>query len=126
MKEEELDQLLTDSFSKEDRDLLKKLSHDPSVFEMIGDSFRGRNRWITIYASIWILIFLGGAVWCGMKFAAPETDTTKEIVGWGIGSAFCIMVVGMLKMWFWLDMHRNAITREIKRLELAISSLKES
>ncbi|MDF1657979.1 MAG: hypothetical protein P1U58_10230 [Verrucomicrobiales bacterium] len=125
MKEEELDQLLTESFSEEDRKLLKKLSHDPSVFEMIGDSFRGRNRWITVYATIWIFIFLGGAIWCGMQFAAPETDTTKEIVGWGIGAAFCIMVVGLLKMWFWLDMHRNAIVREIKRLELAISGMSE-
>lgn len=123
MKEEELDQLLNDSFSDEDRALLKKLSQDPSVFEMIGDSFRGRNRWITVYATIWIFIFLGAAIWCGMQFASPETDTTKEIVGWAIGTAFCIMIVGLLKMWFWLDMHRNAITREIKRLELAISGL---
>ena len=125
MKEEELDQLLTESFSEEDRDLLRKLSQDPSIFEMIGDSFRGRNRWLTVYATVWIFLFLGGAIWCGLQFAAAETTSTKEIVGWGIGSAFCIMVVGMLKMWFWLDMHRNAITREIKRLELAIAGLSE-
>ncbi|MEM6915573.1 MAG: DUF6768 family protein [Verrucomicrobiota bacterium] len=120
MKENELDELLAESFSEEDRDLLKKLSHDPSVFEMIGDSYRGRNRWINIYATLWIFLFLGGAVWCGFQFAATDPEATKEIIGYGIGCAFCILVTGLLKMWFWLEMHRNAITREIKRLELTI------
>jgi len=124
MKEEELDQLMHESFSDEDRKMLQSISQDPSVFEMIGDSFRGRNRWITVYATVWIIAFLVGAIWCGFRLADPETESVKEIVSWAAGLVGCVMVVGLLKIWFWLDMHRNALTREIKRLELAVASLK--
>lgn len=125
MKEEELDQLMHDSFSEEDRELVRKFSQDPSVFEMIGDSYRGRNRWLSLYATFLILLFFGGAIWCGFRFADANAETTKEIVGWAVGMVLCVVTLGMLKLWFWLEMQRNAVVREIKRLELAIARLAE-
>lgn len=125
MKEEELDQLMHDSFSQEDRELVRKFSGDPSVFEMIGDSYRGRNRWLSVYATMLILVSLGGAIWCGIRFAGAEAGDVKELVGWAIGMVICVVLIGMLKLWFWLEMQRNAITREIKRLEITISHLVE-
>jgi Na+/proline symporter len=123
MNDMEPNQLLHDSLSEEDRDLLRKLSKDPSVLDLIGDTFRGRNRWLTIYATIWILIFFAGAIFCLVRFFSAETDSLKEVVGWAAGTILCMIMVGLLKLWFWLEMHRNSLLREIKRLELAVATI---
>jgi hypothetical protein len=31
--------------------------------------------------------------------------------------------VAILKIWFWMEMHKNAVLREVKRLELQIARL---
>ncbi len=127
MKENnEIDDIVRDALGAEDRKLFDKYSGDMSVFEMIGESFRGRNRWLTVYAFVWTFAFLGLAIWCGVRFFQLDatTATTKEMIGWAVGFSFSMMTVGLLKIWFWLDMQRHATTREIKRLELAITQLR--
>lgn len=99
-----------------------------SVFEMIGESFRGRNRWLTVYAFVWTFAFLGLTILCAVRFLQLDADTasTKELIGWAVGFAASLMTIGLLKIWFWLDMQRHATTREIKRLELAITQMRAS
>ncbi len=125
MKDNELDKMVREALGEEDRELFEKYNSDMSVFEMIGESFRGRNRWLTIYAFLWTFAFLGLAIWCAVKFYGLDADTasTKELIGWAVGFSFSMMTVGLLKIWFWLDMQRHATTREIKRLELAVAQL---
>jgi hypothetical protein len=127
MKDNEIDAMVREALSDEDRETFDKYSGDMSAFEMIGESFRGRNRWLTIYAFIWIFAFLGLAIWCGVKFYQLDADTasSKELVGWAVGFSLSMMTVGLLKIWFWLDMQRHATTREIKRLELAVTKMQD-
>ena len=40
-----------------------------------------------------------------------------------IGFVFCINAVAMLKLWYFMEMNKNAVTREVKRLELQIARL---
>ncbi len=119
----ELDHALRDTFSEEDRALLEKYASEPGVYEMLAELFRGRNRWLTIVAFIYTLVFLGLAVWCAVQFFATDPAATKALIGWAAGFSVSIMVVGLIKIWFWLDMQRHAATREVKRLELAVARL---
>ncbi len=36
---------------------------------------------------------------------------------------YSLIVISSLKAWYWMQMNRNALTREIKRLELQIARL---
>jgi hypothetical protein len=36
-----------------------------------------------------------------------------------------MLAVAMLKMWFWMEMQRIAVTREVKRVELLTAKLLE-
>jgi hypothetical protein len=42
---------------------------------------------------------------------------------WGAATAFCIGIVTTIKIWFWLEMARHSILREIKRLQLKVVRL---
>ena len=99
----------------------EKLSGEQRIDEMVLDTFRGRNRLLSIFASIVMFAIFGATVWCITRYIAAEN--TKELISWAMLAAFGMMAVGMLKLWFWLEIERNATAREIKRLELQVAML---
>ena len=42
---------------------------------------------------------------------------------WGGASALGFAGLALVKVWFWMEMQKNAIMREVKRLELQVASL---
>lgn len=45
---------------------------------------------------------------------------------WGAGTALAISGLTMIKVWFWMEIQKNAIVREIKRVELQLGKLAAS
>ncbi len=39
------------------------------------------------------------------------------------GFVFCMGAISMMKIWYWMEMQRIGVTREIKRLELQVACL---
>jgi hypothetical protein len=52
-----------------------------------------------------------------------SVETTREMVAWATGFVFFCLTVSMLKVWYWMELNKNAVTREIKRLELQLARL---
>jgi hypothetical protein len=42
---------------------------------------------------------------------------------WGAASALAFAGISLIKVWFWLELQKNAIVREVKRLEVQVASL---
>ncbi len=118
--EREIDALIRDALSQEEAAHYDRLG-EPSVSEMLTDLFRGRNRWLIVLTSAVTVAFFGMAICSGWRFYhAPEL---RDMMRWGAVFFFCVMAVIANKTWSWMEMERNAITREIKRLELQVASL---
>lgn len=83
--------------------------------------FKGGNRFMNAIAMIFTFVFLGLAIYCVVRFF--DTDVTKELLIWGYGFSICALAVSMLKLWFWMEMQRIAVTREVKRVELLTARL---
>jgi len=47
----------------------------------------------------------------------------RETVIWTAGALWAAIAVAMLKMYFWMEMNKNVVLREVKRLELQIARL---
>ena len=61
------------------------------------------------------------AAYAGWRFwAAPDL---RQMLLWGALAGFALFTLGMIKLWFFIEMQKNAITRELKRLELQVASL---
>ena len=117
----ELDRKIQEALRKEDAELFEDFGEEPSVFEMLIETCRGRRRWLNILGAFWTLVFLVLGILAAVKFFNAEA--TREIVMWAAACILCMSAVSMLKVWYFLEMQRNAITREIKRLELQIARL---
>jgi hypothetical protein len=117
---EDIDKLIKETLTQEEAKFYDKLD-EQNVFEMVGGLFQGKNKWIMYLMNIMTLIFFGLFVYCTIQFF--DTDVTNEMIKWGVGGLVFLFGVSMLKVFAWLQMDKNAIIREVKRLELQVSSL---
>ena len=117
----ELDKKIREALRKEDAELFDDFGAEPSVFEMIFETFRGRHWWLSAITVFWSLVFFVLAIFSATKAVGTEDPSERTI--WALAFVFCVLAVSMLKMWFFMEMNKNAITREIKRLELQIARL---
>ena len=117
---EEIDQLIKDTLSKEEAAFYDSLE-EQNNFEKILGLFKGKDAWFLIVANILTLVFLALFVYCCIQFFNVEAQ--EELIRWGLGCVIFLLSMCMLKVYAWMQMDKNAILREMKRLELLVMSL---
>ncbi len=117
---EEIDKLIKETLSKEEAKFYDELD-EQNVLQMIFGLFQGKNKWIMFVMNFMTLVFFGLFVYCTVEFF--NSTETKQLLKWGIGGVVFIFGVSMLKIYAWMQMDKNALLREIKRLEIQVSSL---
>lgn len=119
-KIDEIDRLIKDSLTEEEAVFYDSLE-EQNLFEMVGGLFTSRNRWLLIIMNVVQIASFGMFVYCLVQFFS--TDQTNELIKWAGGALLFISMSSMLKLFSWMQMDKNAILRELKRLELQVSSL---
>lgn len=117
----DLDRKIREALRKEDAELFAEVGEEPSIFEMILETCSGRRRWLAILGAVYSLVFLVLGVLSAVQFFGAESS--RDQLMWVAAFIFCMMAVSMLKMWYFMEMNKNSVTREIKRLELQIARL---
>ncbi len=87
---------------------------------LIAEIFCFRSKLIAVtsvvkIATAWVL----ASVCAIMTFVA---DGERARFLWGFGSLFALVSLGILWQFHWLMLNRNAVLRELKRLELRITT----
>jgi threonine/homoserine/homoserine lactone efflux protein len=117
---EDIDKLIKETLSQEEAKFYDELD-EQNVLEMLVGLFKGKNSWIMYVMNFMTLVFFVGFIICIVKFF--DTENTNELIMWSVGGIIALLAVSMLKIFAWLQMDKNALLREMKRLELQISSL---
>ena len=117
----ELDKKIAEAMRKEDAELFQEVGSEPGVFEMLFETFRGKHRWLNMLGAVWTLIFLGLGIASAVAFF--RADATRDLLMWASACILCMSAVAMLKIWYWMEMQRIVVMREIKRVELQIALL---
>lgn len=122
MKEEQknIDDLIKQALSEEESEILERLGEQSLLQEGLG-LFKGRRVWISIYIGVIMILLMAGSAYCLVEFFIVEE--TKDLIIWGGGFFLGLFMVTVLKIWAWMQMDRNALIRELKRIELQISTL---
>lgn len=116
-----LDDAIRQTLSAEDAALLEGLGADQPLHDQLMQTFQGKLAWMNIVG--WIAGFAVAAVlaYCGWQFVnAPDV---REMLLWGGGAALACAGLVLIKIWFWLELQKNSVVREIKRLELQVARL---
>ena len=117
---EDIDKLIKETLTEEESKFYDELE-EQNVLQMVFGLFKGKNKWIMLMMNIMTLVFFGLCIYCVIMFF--ESEITFDMLKWGLGSIVFLLGVSMLKVFAWMQMDKNALLREIKRLEIQISSL---
>ena len=113
-----LDRKIEEALSAEDRDLLDQYG-EQGLFGQLFSVYDGKIGGIAIVATLITFLLFLGAVYCGWRFFAA--DAAIDAARWGAGVVMLMVMVGFMKIWFWMRMESNRILREVKRVELQIA-----
>jgi len=116
-----VDEAIRRALSPADVQDYEALSRELSPFGEAFGMFRSARRgyiWAVAVAGAAFVVIGGYAVWRLLN----ATDI-REMLGWSLLAIFLMLSLALVKLWFWLEMQRNAVVREVKRLELQIASL---
>lgn len=117
----ELDRKIAEALRGEDADLFAEMGDEPGVFETLLETFRGRHRWLNLLGALGTFALLGLGVAAAVAFF--RADATREMLMWAAACILCMSAVALMKVWYWMEMQRVAVVREIKRVELQIARL---
>lgn len=117
---EDIDKLIKETLTAEEAKFYDELD-EQNLLQMIGGMFKGKLKWILVLMNIVTVLVFAVFVYCVIQFF--NTDVTNELIRWAVFAIFCMLMISMLKLFVWMQMDKNAIIRELKRLELQISSL---
>lgn len=87
---------------------------------VVAEIFRFRSKQIAIasvakIAAAWLM-----AVACAVMTFVADDERARFL--WGFGALFSLVSLGILWQFHWMLLNRNAVLRELKRLELRIAA----
>jgi hypothetical protein len=117
----EIDELIRQALGEEEANYYEQLEEEQSLLEEGLGLFKGKRAWISVWISFVILAVFAGSIYCLIQFFRVEE--TKELMIWGGGFFLGMFMVTALKIWAWMQMDKNSLMREMKRLEFQVSVL---
>ena len=119
-KKEEIDQLIKESLTQEEAKFYDQLE-EQNLLNQLGDLFKTKLGWLIIIMNIVTLLLFALSIYCVVQFFS--TDITNELIKWAGAFFICWTAVAMLKLFVWMQMDKNALLRELKRLELQVAAM---
>jgi hypothetical protein len=116
-----IDEKIQEALSENDAELVESLRGERPLGEMINEAFRSRHRWMNITSFVMPMIFVVAA--CFFAYQFFTASTTHAMIGWATGFLWAVTGTGMFKIFFMMELNKNSVTREIKRLELELAQL---
>lgn len=120
----DLDDRIKEALRREQGEMVGEDIPAANLYEMLSDAFHGRNRVFTFMAFVMTFVFLGLAAYCAREFF--RTDDLKDAIAWAAGFGASLATILAMKIWFWLEMQRASVMREVKRVELQLLRLFET
>lgn len=124
MKKEEIDKLITESLSKDEAEFYNTLEGDEGLFKSIGSLYAGKLAWMAVVMTIVHLVVAVIAFYSGYHLFTSESS--EAMLYYGSIMFIALIFASMIKLWTWMQMNRNSILREMKRLEYQVAVLMEN
>ena len=99
-------------------------SKEDTLLSMVGQLYSRKMLPSFIVHGAYSLPFIALAVFCGVRFL--NTQQIQFQVMYAVLFICCIQFIIFSKVKYWQMLHKNNISREIKRLELRIAELNET
>ena len=124
----DLDARIREALRAEDIEILSEFAEDRTLRQEVLAIYTGRRRWVNAAAMCGTVVLFLALVVCGYQFFQVEPfmpGATRNLIGWATGFLALFMWLALMKIWFWLELVRNNLSCEVKRLELQVALLSQ-
>jgi heme/copper-type cytochrome/quinol oxidase subunit 4 len=118
----EQDKAIRDALALDEAELLRQFD-EPSLSDQVMATFRGRKRWLIVFSFMIGLLCFAFAVVSAWQFF--RADSTRGMIAWACGVGLAVSATGLLKLWYFMEMNKYVVIREIKRLEFQIARISD-
>lgn len=117
----DIDQKILAAIKAETDETMGEHSRELGLFGLIAESFKGTLRWAVMAVMALQVVFVAATVYCAVKFFGTDDPAAK--LNWLAPGLAAFIVFGLLRLWFFMELNRLSLAREIKRLELQVAVL---
>lgn len=118
---QKIDIKIREELNPEDNDVLDEYGRELGLFGLIAESFRTKFKSMVIAVFFFVLIFAVILIYSAICFfTAGDIDVKLNWLSIGFTA---LIVIGLLRLWYFQELARLSISREIKRLELQVALL---
>ena len=114
-----LDDAIQQHLSKEDAEFLAKFEKEPSSVAQMTGIFSGAFAWVSYIFLVTAILMGFATVFAAWKFIV--TEDMRAMIQWGALALFGLLVMIMIRIWFFMEIQTNRVVREIRRLQLQIA-----
>ncbi len=119
-KRDQIDEMIKETLTREEAAFYDSLD-EQGLIRKIGEIYKGKMGWLAMIMNVVHLLIFAVFVYCLIQFLG--TDETNALIQWSAAGFFCLIAMCMLKVYVWMQMDKNDLLREMKRLELQLASL---
>ena len=120
--EKEFDAIIQEALTKEEAQYFEQMG-EQNLPQMLLGLYKGKNSWLIVVMTIMHLLIFGVGIYTFIEMLnAQETNVKME---WMLYTILCFITMAMLKNYSWNQLDKNALIREIKRLEYQVSLLQK-
>jgi len=112
---------ILEALKNEDKQVMDDYGEELGLFGLITESFRGKLKVMVIAVFIFMLAFAAILIYSILNFLSVE-DIGMKLNWLGAGLA-SLIAFGLLRIWYFMELNRLSVIREVKRLELQVSLL---
>ncbi|WP_395377422.1 DUF6768 family protein [Marinicella sp. W31] len=121
----DIDDKIKQAFNRELNDIIADNERtDANPFKQIKWAFKSKMKWIYAQVMFYTIAFFAVMVYAIYRFY-HEQDL-KSLIGWGIVIIMTGLIGQIGKLWYWSELGRNRVIREVKLLELQLAHLIQS
>jgi len=119
-EKKDIDTLIKETLSEDDAKFYDAFN-EQSLLAKMGQAHKGKTGWlVTVMTVMHIIVFIV-SVYCAVQFF--NTEITNELIKWGGAIVLCMAFMMMMKLYIWMQMDKNDVLRELKRLELQVAAM---
>lgn len=117
---ENIDQLIKEALTEDEQALFNEYD-EQNMLQKFGGLFQGKMKWLNAMGMVVQFILFGFAIYLGYRFF--NTTEVVEMFRFGLGTFLLMMAVTGIKFFQFLEINKNEVIREVKRMELQVSLL---
>lgn len=116
----DLDDEIRNALQSDQENLLKDDDDLEAYFESLKYMFRGQTKWFTLIHVLAMVVLISLMVTSAVQFFKAED--MRSMIGWATGFAVCIILEGLVELYFMLQIDKHSLRWEIKQLQLQIAT----